>query len=906
VDSKSRIQTLNSSRSRALAGLRSLVLLTAICVVLVGQRPVSGQSSPRLATEMFSGSEDLPSLEYRLQDGYVHNWLVAGPWALSLGHSDHLAKGNTQGSAARQDCGQTSNITQLPAENASLILGDATLTWHYYRTLDDHFIDLSDSSGYGHLCAWAYAQVTLPSPQQATLILTTHGPADLWLNGQHVHRQEHSTFLDPRSVSFPGRFERGRNEILVRFERVPAQELTYAMALQIIGLVPPGDLAVRLPTTAENVARRQMFERLFEQAYLEREIDHWGNSIILRWAEDLEAHSAYTVQVQDWRTRTYATAFPVAEPLATVNAGHPARLWAGEYRVVLSPPLGEYYDRNLRYQKEYPIHVVDNVYSERPYGTYEERRREALQDAARRERGLYSEIAKLSLGRWAEFDTERLLAVAEQIDRDRSDTDMVGLLGLLHRYGDEARFDRAVEEALIKWALASTYWLDDENAIEHREPGARQNVLFYTSQILAGQLCPTCTFAAMDQTGDALRKAGERQMLSWLRQRATAELGEWDVDDSFEQYVVALSHLADLAENDEVRELAAVVLDRMFFTMALNSYKGIYGSAHGRRPTPMIKDGQLDPTSGIGRLMWGVGAYNHYIAGTVSLANSTYELPPAIAACATDYPEEMWIREYYTSGALRRRAWLAPKSEAEVVIYKTPDYMLSSAQDYRPGKRGQGEHIWQATLGHDAVVFGTHPANMSESDAYRNGFWRGNASLPRVAQWKDALIALYRLPQDDWMGFTHAYFPVYAFDETIIQDDAKGHPWAFARKGDGYLALTAAQGIELIRQGPSAYRELRSYGQDNVWLGLMGRTATDGSFQSFQNAVLALEVKFRGPAVRLGTLRGDTLSFGWNRPLRVNGRAQPTAGFEPYRLFQCIPGPSGDRLLAVRRRDACG
>jgi hypothetical protein len=200
--------------------------------------------------------------------------------------------------------------------------------------------------------------------------------------------------------------------------------------------------------------------------------------------------------------------------------------------------------------------------------------------------------------------------------------------------------------------------------------------------------------------------------------------------------------------------------------------------------------------------------------------------------------------------------------------------MLSSAQNYRAGEPGDGEQIWQATLGPDALVFGTHPANMSESDAHRNHFWRGNAILPRVAQWKDALIAVHKLPHDDWMGFTHAYFPVYAFDETIFQNDADGHPWAFAREGDGYLALTAAQGIELVRKGPSAYRELRSYGEEDVWLCLMGRMAADGSFEGFQRAVLALEMDFQGPAVHLETLRGDRLSFGWTGPLRVNGVAQ--------------------------------
>ncbi len=62
-----------------------------------------------------------------------------------------------------------------------------------------------------------------------------------------------------------------------------------------------------------------------------------------------------------------------------------------------------------------------------------------------------------------------------------------------------------------------------------------------------------------------------------------------------------------------------------------------------------------------------------------------------------------------------------------------------------------------------------------------------------------ALIALYNLPEDDLLGFTHAFFPAYAFDEHVIAGD-----WAFARKDDGYLALHAANGMKLAATGNDA------------------------------------------------------------------------------------------------------
>jgi hypothetical protein len=161
-------------------------------------------------------------------------------------------------------------------------------------------------------------------------------------------------------------------------------------------------------------------------------------------------------------------------------------------------------------------------------------------------------------------------------------------------------------------------------------------------------------------------------------------------------------------------------------------------------------------------------------------------------------------------------------------------------------------------------------------------FWVGNAVLPRVAQWKDVLVSLYNLPDSDWMSFTHAYFPVVEFDEYTLRQG-----WAFARKGDGYLALTASQGFKLVKEGRTALRELRSYGAQNVWLVHMGRAALDGSFAEFQEKILELKVTFTGLSVECHTLRGDSLAFNWEGPLLLNGEEQPLKGFKQFENPYC-------------------
>jgi hypothetical protein len=837
-------------------------------------------------------------LEYLLVDGYIHNWLVAGPQAISVSDLESYGYSVSEEQefklqVARHYYEEEAGLAGTPTERALCAVGDDEFTWNYYRCLDDHLVDVSGLYRTCHyLRTWAYGQLVWPESQDLTLVLTTNGPADVWINGRHVHRHEHFHHQDPLSVDFQCALEQGANEIVVRFEAVAVRDCPYVMALRVVppeGEDLPDGVSVVVPTSLERVNRRQMLEQVFEQAHLEQFVSHKGNHIVLHWADDLAMRLNYECQVQDARNRTYVDALPEAQPSETLNMGHPARLWEGQYDIVLRPRPEEWYAHNTRYERRIPIHVLDNPYCDTLYGTLAERSAEALEYAAKRGRDVYAEIAKLALGRGEDVDRDRVIETIAGINRcgDCGDfcadgvSALVGLLGALYRYGAQASFPQELEQPLKECVLGFRYWHDEEEggAERAREFFARditesQSILFHTCEILAGQLYPDHAFGNAGQTGQWHRERGEKLALHWLHDRGTSGFAEWDSNSAFEQDLVALSHLVDLAENPDVCDLAAVVMDKLLLTIALNSFKGVLGSTHGRTQTNMIKSGQLEATSGATRLLWGMGVWNHHVMGVVSLACSEYEMPLVAPDIAVNLAEEMWDREQHVG--------------VNKVTYRTPDSMLSSVQDYRPGEQGRQEHVWQATMGPDAQVFVTHPPNVSEADVHQPNFWRGNAVLPRVAQWKDVLVAVHKLPEDDWMGFTHAHFPVYAFDEHEMRDSAAGHPWAFARKGRAYLALTAAQGFELVRRGPGAHRELRSYGRDNVWLCLMGRPDTDGSFLDFQKKVLALDVEFDGLAVRCTTHRGETLSFGWQEPLLVSGEEQALCGFKHYENPYCV------------------
>ncbi len=828
-----------------------------------------------------------PYLEYELQDGFIHNWLVVGPVETPLlppsdddtpNEADRKLRIVRAAQQAREEAGVGIEISGDPVGRGTVMVGDEALRWSYVRTLDDHFVDLSlFRHNWTYLRSWATTCLNLFDPAEVTFELTTNGPADVWINGEHVHRHEHFHHQDPQTVAFQATLQADDNDILVRFEEVAARECPYVMALAVRGDVDPEDITVRIGSATERTVRHMMFERVFEQAAIEGVANYRGRVVNLHWADDLETNFNFHYSIQGPGERINVSGEIEAQPGAEADIGHGFRIWQGPFRVVLRPVATEYFEYDVRYQRELPFYILDNEFSEAPYGTLGSRSREALEYATQQKDNLYAEIAKMKLGKWGELNQDVILDTIASINArgDCSDFYLVGLLGALARFGDDEAFPESLRTAIRACALDFKYWHDEPGVDAMCYTTENHSILFHTCEILAGQLFPDEVFSNVGETGRRHREKGEGLALAWLQTRGRTGFWEWDSNCYFEEDLLALSHLAGLAEDEQVMELASVVMDKMLFTMAVNSYKGVFGSTHGRSYAPMVRSGQLEPTSGIGRLMWGQGIFNQHLRGVVAMACTEYEFPMMIADIATKLFDEMWDRERHIINEVG--------DEVNKVTYKTPDFMLSSAQDYRPGEKGYQQHIWQATLGPDAVVFTTHPACMSEEGAHRPNFWAGNYVLPRVAQWKDALLALYRLPEDDWMGFTHAYFPTYAFDETEVDET-----WAFARKGDGYLALGASAGLTLVKRGPAAYHELRSYGQQQVWACQMGREAVDGSFEAFKERVLGTTFKVEGLGVTFETLRDETLTFDWTGPLRRDGEEQPITGFKHYESPYCV------------------
>ena len=817
------------------------------------------------------------TLEYQLQDGFIQNWLAAGPWTWPV-KTDSRAGEDWRAAARRALFEEQAapRLAEAPVERGAFhgdggpeVSGQAGQSWRYMRCLGDHLLDMSTyAPTRQYLRAWGYAQLWTDQPGPAALVVSTYGPVEVWLNGQRVgHNLDFTEQLHSQRISVELRAE---NELLVRFDQAGARVLPLSLAVQVEA---EGAVQVRQTTLAHYPRRHQQFEEIFEMAYLETATNVRGKSFNLRFAEDAAEDLHYAYQVQDEQGMIYLEATADVHPTLPVDAGHPARLYERQYRVALQAPGHEYWEQNNRYQRNLPIYILDNNHSSQPYGSYDQRRGEALLDAARREENLFGQVARLAL---VETDPERYLpdpavfvSAVDQVARQAAGSELllVGLLGAAARFGARQHYPHPVDEPLKQAALRYAYraeWAAPQAGIDYADESAQ--ILCLTAAILAGQAYPAARFDPAGLTGEALRAESERAAAAWMRSCGAQGLQAWDSPQVLERILAALAHLVSFAEQEDLAELAAVLMDKLLLLLAVHGWQGMMAGSRGCAQSAAMKSAQLQASAGIARLMWGMGVFSIHIAGTVSLALSDYEFPTFFAQIAADPAQEVWARA--------RQG--APDCPVNTVIYKTPDYLLGSAQDYRPGERGLNEQVWQAALGPDALVYTNHPVSFQTGPANQPGFWLGNGSLPRVAQWKDALVAVYQLADTDWLDFTHACFPVYAFDEYFLEEG-----WAFARKGEAYLALSAAQGFELVKRAPEAYRELRSPGRQNVWLCQMGRAALDGNFLQFREKVKQqVQPEWQPSGVHFTSLRGEAIRFGWQGPLTVNGQEAPLAGFK--------------------------
>ncbi len=615
----------------------------------------------------------------------------------------------------------------------------------------------------------------------------------------------------------------------------------------------------------------------------------------------------------------------------------------------------------------YPQQVHADTFSEKPFlADYTQRKRAFFEHilknpAPANTKAIWHELGRLAASGNVHTGVFRATLAFIEARKDCADFALHGVLRwvyqfnptqpqLLYGTGVQPILHPPMDENVIQRAYRTILgfkYFPDEPGMDSLCTWTENHYILYTSAAyLAGQFFPDETFSNSGEKGWQKIEMNRARILRWLDLRLHTGFSEWLSHVYYDEDLTALLNLRDFAQDSEIRQKAETVIHLLLLDIALNSFRGVFGSTHGRAYGNTKRWAAQEGTTDTSKLLFGMGIFSNFDnMSAVAFALSGYTLPPGIEAIAQEqsrpemlnrqrmgirlaemerwglHPNNLedgmhfltleayvhpltieltlnmfdrfhwWENNFFT--VFKKYRWLIrllrslhlmkllatalewdlcrnTREQVDIITYRTPDYMLSSAVDYRPGYGGDQQHIWQATLGPNAVCFTTHPGNIGGRTPDK---WAGSGILPRVAQIKNVLIAIYRLRRRPALYvpvrhfYTHAWLPKDEFDEVVEQGK-----WIFARKGMSYLALYSHLPTRWQSEGEDRNGQLIAEGKDNIWICELGSGVQAISFAVFQKQILNASLRVNGLRVEYHSPSQGKLSFGWKGALLQNGR----------------------------------
>jgi hypothetical protein len=481
-------------------------------------------------------------------------------------------------------------------------------------------------------------------------------------------------------------------------------------------------------------------------------------------------------------------------------------------------------------------------------------------------------IARLGLepdGKVSAQDLEPALGLVEARG-DCADFEAVGMLQLWHRVA-ESQWEPGLRDQVRRALTGFKYWIDQPGLDAMCYFTENHQMVWHTAELLAGEALREERFSNTGWTGAQHAQHGREMALAWMRRKLAGGFSEFDSNAYLAIDSLALVSLVDFAEDPAVGRLAEALLDKVLFTLAANSWRGVHGAAHGRTYTSTLRSSRFEETAPIMWALWGTGALNNALLPAVALSESRrYVLPPLVRAVANRTGPVWEGRQVYRGQYAFERDLLDRPYGSDLVAWRTPDVMLSSVQDYRAGLPGLQEHVWGATLGPETQIFATHPAAASHDPSTRPNGWAGQRILPRVRQHGNSLLVLHTSPASDPFGTTHLWFPVPHLDEHTQRGS-----WLAGRRGDGYVAVATAQGFAPTRTGADAWQEWLPFGSGEAYVVTVGSRETSGGFEEFVAGLAEPEFSngaTRGAQVRWEAPDGRRLELSWSGSFLVDGR----------------------------------
>ena len=756
--------------------------------------------------------------------------------------------------------------------------GSVSDIWRRVHVGDDGYVDWSHFSytpEYRH--SLMACQIEVDQPEWRTMNIETTGPVQVWIDGKLANTFDEFSYMQPCTYSFPTYFKSGITSIVISTWQVAFREVRHIARVSLIGL----PVRIVIPSVGADEYKAEKAEQLLNEVGIERwarEDDivkfHGPIGLRLRIKEREAAGDGVTLTLSEGvnilsleQLRSVSQAALKVTSLDSIDGDVTATMLdTGE--IFLEVRVDDPSTKVFRVMRT--ARIPKKVRTEVPKTDPEEWRSEVITHVANSSPSSARALASYTLGKLSKLEREDLLPAIKMITSraDCADFEAVGLLHILKRI-PEGIWSDGLRAEVEKTLMEFKYWIDEPGLDAMCYFTENHQFVWHCAEHLIGSYFSEKIFVNAEITGTEHATHGEGMALEWLKRRLEGGFSEYDSNAYLAIDTLALVSLVEFSPSVTLSSYAEALLDKVLFSLAANSWRGIHGAAHGRSYTTTLRSSRFEETAPIMWALWGMGALNAAVLPVTALITARkYRVPEIIAKVGQSLDQTWNGQQVYRGKYLFTSDLLERPYGSNLHVYRTDDGMLSSVQDYRSGLPGLQEHIWGATLSSEVQVFSSYPAASSHASSVRPNAWAGHLILPRVRQYENSLLCIYSINPSLLPNMTHLWFPTPWMDEFKVRGS-----WVAGRVEGGYVAVATEGGFSSLKAGDTSDQEWVPRGDGSLYVVTLGNGKSHGSFVNFISALEEPQFNSGNRSVSWQTSEGVDLALSWLGSFTVNGKS---------------------------------
>ena len=421
-------------------------------------------------------------------------------------------------------------------------------------------------------------------------------------------------------------------------------------------------------------------------------------------------------------------------------------------------------------------------------------------------------------------------------------------LSVLLRLMKYVELPRDYQAKIKRIALNFRYWMDENGADAMCFWSENHALTFFGCQYLAGERWQDELFVRSGRTGKEQMQTAVRRVGEWLDVVENEAFEEFCAGGYMGVTVAALLNVFDFFPK-ALAERAEKIIDRIFIDSATQCFDGIHMSPMGR----IYRSSLFPYVSSVQAILHLLSDDNVYYNSPwlMPLAYSKYTIPDSVRELMTGSFDKVFYSgraeintrktpsTFLSSVSSPRRVPFVEKCDTGTEYYRTKimNEGFHGTSLFTPGGYGYQQHLWYAAISNRMYTFVNLPGSERDFSGMRPGYWYGNLVFPALKQEGGELYCRYIIPDNIPTKFTHAYYPAYAADELR---EAGG--FRFARVNGGYLALWCSRPLTVHNTDAVNDFDLRAYGTDTCWYVRVGEKSEYGSFDSFVDSCLSMNI----------------------------------------------------------------